>query len=429
MKKITSLVLLLVFTTFLNAQDTYLQCGKIIDMESGKVWLEKTVVIYGTKIKEIKKGFVSGGDGDVVIDLRASTVLPGFIDMHVHIESESNPKTYVERFTDNEADIAFKSTVFAKKTLMAGFTTVRDLGGSGVNIAIRNAINKGIVAGPRVFTAGKSIATTGGHADPTNGRSHEFTGDPGPKEGVVNSPEEGRKAVRQRYKDGADVIKITATGGVLSVAKNGKNPQFTIDEIKAITQTADDYGMLTAAHAHGDEGMQRAIKGGIKTIEHGSYMSDETMELMKQYDAYLVPTITAGKQVAEKAEIEGYFPEVVAVKAREIGPLIQGIFSKAYKKGVKIAFGTDAGVYPHGLNAKEFGYMVDGGMPAIEAMQSATVTNAKLLGIADEVGLVKAGYFADIVAVSGDPLQDISQLEKITFVMKEGQVYKNELKP
>lgn len=299
MKKITTLTLLLVLTSFLNAQDTYLQCGKIIDMESGKVWSEKTVVISRTKIKEIKKGFVSGGAADAVIDLRTSTVMPGFIDMHVHIESESNPRTYVERFTDNEADIAFKSTVFAKKTLMAGFTTVRDLGGSGVNIAIRNAINKGIVVGPRVFTAGKSIATTGGHADPTNGRSHEFTGDPGPKEGVVNSPEEGRKAVRQRYKDGADVIKITATGGVLSVAKNGKNPQFTIDEIKAITQTADDYGMLTAAHAHGDEGMQRAIKGGIKTIEHGSYMSEETMELMKQYNAYLVPTITAGKQVAE----------------------------------------------------------------------------------------------------------------------------------
>ncbi|WP_158975512.1 amidohydrolase family protein [Cellulophaga sp. L1A9] len=429
MKKITTLILFLALTSFLNAQDTYLQCGKIIDMESGKVWSEKTIVVSGAKIKEIKKGFVSGDGADVVIDLRTSTVMPGFIDLHVHIENESNPKTYVERFTDNEADIAFKSTVFARKTLMAGFTTVRDLGGSGVNIAIRNAINKGVVDGPRVFTAGKSIATTGGHADPTNGRSHEFTGDPGPKEGVVNSPDEGRKAVRQRYKDGADVIKITATGGVLSVAKNGKNPQFTIDEIKAITETADDYGMLTAAHAHGDEGMQRAIKGGIKTIEHGSYMSDATMELMKQYDAYLVPTITAGKQVAEKAEIEGYFPEVVAVKAREIGPLIQGTFAKAYKKGVKIAFGTDAGVFPHGLNAKEFGYMVEAGMPAIEAMQSATVTNAKLLGVEDEVGLIKAGYFADIVAVLGDPLQDVSQLEKMTFVMKDGQVYKNELKP
>ena len=362
---------------------------------------------------------------DQTIDLKNKTILPGFIDMHVHIESESNPSTYIDRFTDNEADVAFKSTGFARKTLLAGFTTVRDLGGSGVNIAIRNAINKGIVDGPRVFTAGKSIATTGGHADPTNGRSHEFTGDPGPKDGVVNSPDEGRKAVRQRYKDGADVIKITATGGVLSVAKNGKNPQFTIDEIKAITETAKDYGMLTAAHAHGDEGMQRAIKGGIKTIEHGSYMSDETMELMKKYDAYLVPTITAGKQVTEKAEIQGYFPEVVAVKAREIGPLIQDTFAKAYKKGVKIAFGTDAGVFPHGLNAKEFGYMVEAGMPAIEAIRSATVTNANLLGIGDEIGMIKNGYLADIVAVSGDPLKNITELENVSFVMKNGVVYKN----
>ena len=409
----------------LSAQYTYLQCGKIIDVESGKVWLEKTIVISGNKIKSIQDGYQSGSNVDQTIDLKNKTILPGFIDMHVHIESESNPSTYIDRFTDNEADVAFKSTGFARKTLLAGFTTVRDLGGSGVNIAIRNAINKGIVDGPRVFTAGKSIATTGGHADPTNGRSHEFTGDPGPKDGVVNSPDEGRKAVRQRYKDGADVIKITATGGVLSVAKNGKNPQFTIDEIKAITETAKDYGMLTAAHAHGDEGMQRAIKGGIKTIEHGSYMSDETMELMKKYDAYLVPTITAGKQVTEKAEIQGYFPEVVAVKAREIGPLIQDTFAKAYKKGVKIAFGTDAGVFPHGLNAKEFGYMVEAGMPAIEAIRSATVTNANLLGIGDEIGMIKNGYLADIVAVSGDPLKNITELENVSFVMKNGVVYKN----
>ena len=424
MKKFTAIIVFLLVTS-LNAQDTYLQCGKIIDVNSGRVLSEKTIVIAGDKIKTIENGFLSGSENDVIIDLRNKTVLPGFIDLHVHIESESNPNTYVERLTDNEADIAFKATVFAKKTLMAGFTTVRDLGGSGVNIAIRNAINKGIVDGPRIFTAGKSIATTGGHADPTNGRSHEFTGDPGPKEGVVNSPDEGRKAVRQRYKDGSDVIKITATGGVLSVAKNGKNPQFTIDEIKAITETANDYGMLTAAHAHGDEGMQRAIKGGIKTIEHGSYMSDATMDLMMQYNAYLVPTITAGKQVAEKAEIPGYFPEVVAVKAREIGPLIQGTFAKAYKKGVNIAFGTDAGVFPHGLNAKEFGYMVEAGMPAIEALRSATVTNANLLGVGDEIGQLKNGYLADIVAVYGDPLKDITLLENLSFVMKNGVVYKN----
>lgn len=409
-----------------NAQDTYLHCGKIIDVTTGKILTEKTIIVSGTTIKSIQNGYVSGTEKDAIIDLKNKTILPGLIDLHVHIESESNPKTYIDRFTDNEADIAFKSTVFAKRTLMAGFTTVRDLGGTGVNIALRNAINKGIVDGPRIFTAGKSIATTGGHADPTNGRSHEFTGDPGPKEGVVNSPEEGRKAVRQRYKDGADVIKITATGGVLSVAKNGKNPQFTIDEIKAITETADDYGMLTAAHAHGDEGMQRAIKGGIKTIEHGSYMSEATMDLMKQYNAYMVPTITAGKQVAEKAEVPGYFPDVVAVKAREIGPLIQGTFGKAYKKGVNIAFGTDAGVFPHGLNAKEFAYMVEAGMPAIEAIQSATITNAKLLGMANEIGQVKEAFLADIIAVSGDPLKEVSVLENVAFVMKNGLVYKNE---
>ncbi len=422
--------ILAIFSFFLlliaNAQDAYLHCGKIIDVATGKILTEKTIVVSGTTIKNIQNGYVFGTKKDVVIDLKNKTILPGLIDLHVHIESESNPKTYIDRFTDNEADIAFKSTVFAKTTLMAGFTTVRDLGGTGVNIALRNAISKGIVDGPRIFTAGKSIATTGGHADPTNGRSHEFTGDPGPKEGVVNSPEEGRKAVRQRYKDGADVIKITATGGVLSVAKNGKNPQFTIDEIKAITETAADYGMLTAAHAHGDEGMQRAIKGGIKTIEHGSYMSEVTMDLMKQYNAYMVPTITAGKQVAEKAEVPGYFPDVVAVKAREIGPLIQGTFGKAFKKGVNIAFGTDAGVFPHGLNAKEFGYMVEAGMPAIEAIQSATITNAKLLGMANEIGQVKEAFLADIIAVSGDPLKEVSVLENIAFVMKNGVIYKNE---
>lgn len=416
------------FTFFLaflsHSQDTYLHCGKVLDVVTGKMLSEKTIVVSGTMIKRIEDGYISGLETDLRVDLKDKTVLPGLIDLHVHIESESNPKTYIDRFTDNEADIAFKSTGYAKKTLLAGFTTVRDLGGTGVNISIRNAINKGIVDGPRIFTAGKSIATTGGHADPTNGRSHEFTGDPGPKEGVVNSADEARKAVRQRYKDGADVIKITATGGVLSVAKNGKNPQFTIDEIKAITETADDYGMLTAAHAHGDEGMQRAIKGGIKTIEHGSYMSEETMELMKQYGTYLVPTITAGKQVEEKAEVQGYFPDVVAVKAREIGPLIQGTFAKAYKKGVNIAFGTDAGVFPHGLNAKEFGYMVEAGMRSIEAIQSATITNAQLLGVSEELGQLKEGYLADIIAVSGNPLQQIKVLENVHFVMKNGQVFK-----
>jgi len=405
-------------------QNTYLQCGSLVDTKNGSVKNEVTVVVSGNKISSVDKGFQSGGAEDRIIDLRDKTVLPGLIDMHVHIEGQSSPDRYLKRFTDNEADVAFQSTVYAERTLMAGFTTVRDLGGSGVNIALRKAVDKGIVKGPRIFTSGKSIATTGGHGDPTNGYKMANLGDPGPKEGVVNSPEDGRKAVRQRYKEGSDVIKITATGGVLSVAKSGSNPQFTIEEIKAITETAKDYGMLTAAHAHGDLGMQRAIKGGIKTIEHGSYMSEETMELMKQYNVYMIPTISAGKKVVEKAKIPGYFPEVVAKKAIEVGAQIQETFGKAYKKGVPIGFGTDAGVFPHGENAIEFHYMVEAGMPAAEAIKAATITNAELLGLADSLGQIEGGFIADIIAVDKDPTKDVSTLQDVVFVMKEGVIYK-----
>lgn len=415
----------LLFGSLLMAQETYLHCGQIVDVDSGKVLSEKTIVVSGNSIKSIQNGYQTGSAEDMVVDLKDKTVLPGFIDMHVHIEGQSSAQSYIQRYTLNEADVAFQSTVYAKNTLMAGFTTVRDLGGSGVNIALRKAIGKGTVVGPRIFTAGKAIGTTGGHADPTNGMKKSLMGDPDPKEGVVNSPEDGRKAVRQRYKDGADVIKITATGGVLSVAKSGQNPQFTVEEIKAITETAKDYGMLTAAHAHGDEGMQRAVKGGIKTIEHGTLMSDETMDLMVQYNSYLVPTITAGKQVTEKAKIKGYFPEVVAKKASEIGPKIQGMFQRAYKKGVPIAFGTDAGVFPHGENAREFGYMVEAGMPIMEAIKSATVTNAELLGMGDNLGQLKEGYLADIVAVDENPKDNVDTLKNVVFVMKEGKVYKS----
>ncbi len=422
-KKILNYSFLLMSVSIFG-QDIYLQCGKLINTKNGKLIDQVTVVVSGNKITAVENGYISGSEQDRIIDLRDKTVLPGLIDMHVHIEGQSSPDRYLKRFTDNEADVALQSTVYARRTLMAGFTTVRDLGGSGVNIALRKAINKGIVKGPRIFTSGKSIATTGGHGDPTNGYKMENMGDPGPKDGVVNSPEDGRKAVRQRYKEGADVIKITATGGVLSVAKSGSNPQFTIEEIKAITETANDYGMLTAAHAHGDLGMQRAIKGGIKTIEHGSYMSEETMDLMKQYNVYMVPTITAGKKVVEKAKIPGYFPEVVAKKAIEVGAQIQETFGRAYKKGVPIGFGTDAGVFPHGENALEFFYMVEAGMPAAEAIKAATVTNAELLGMADSLGQVEAGFIADIIAVENDPTKEVESLQNVVFVMKEGIVYK-----
>ncbi|OIQ37378.1 MAG: amidohydrolase [Bacteroidetes bacterium MedPE-SWsnd-G1] len=406
------------------SQKTYLHCGKLIDTKSGKVLNEMTVLVSGKEILSVDKGYTSAAEGDVVIDLKSKTVMPGLIDMHVHLEGETNPKKYLERFTSNDADMAYNSVRFAERTLMAGFTTVRDLGGSGVNVSLRNAINAGKIDGPRIFTAEKSLATTGGHADPTNGYRKDLVGNPGPKEGVVNSVEDAKKSVRQRYKNGADLIKITATGGVLSVAKSGQNPQFTIEEIKAITTMAKDYGMHVAAHAHGDEGMQRAVLGGVKTIEHGTLMSEETMELMKEHDAYLVPTITAGREVADKAKIKGYYPDVVVPKALEIGPKIQATFGKAYKKGVGIAFGTDAGVFTHGINGKEFGYMVEAGMPAIESIQSATVTNAKILDMADEIGVIETGKLADIIAVDENPIENIHTMEKVVFVMKEGEIYK-----
>ncbi|WP_046743812.1 metal-dependent hydrolase family protein [Kordia zhangzhouensis] len=425
MKKLLILCVSILCATMAMAQDTYLHCGKIIDTKSGKILTEKTIIVSGNTIKSIQNGYIQPEtENDKTVDLKSKTVMPGLIDMHVHIESETNPKAYLEKYTLNDADVAFRSVGFAKVTLHAGFTTVRDLGGSGVNISLRNAINQGKVEGPRIFTAGKALATTGGHADPTNGNRKEIIGDPGPKEGVVNNVNDAKKAVRQRYKNGADVIKITATGGVLSVAKSGSNPQFTIEEIKVICETAKDYGMHVAAHAHGDEGMQRAIIGGVKTIEHGTYMSDETMELMKKHDAYLVPTITAGKEVETKAKIEGYYPDIIVPKALAVGPKIQGTFARAYKKGVGIAFGTDAGVFKHGENGKEFGYMVEAGMPAIETIQSATITNAKILGMEDQLGQLKVGFLADIIAVDHDPTQHISTMEKVSFVMKDGKIYK-----
>ncbi len=419
---------ILIFALFsfigVQAQKTFIHCGNLIDGKSNEAQTQMTIIIEGNKIIEIEKGFSKAGKDDKFIDLSKKTVMPGFIDMHVHLEGETSKDQAIQRFSLNDADVAFRSTVFAKKTLMAGFTTVRDLGGSGVNISLRNAINQGLVVGPRIFTAGKSIATTGGHADPTNGYRKELMGDPGPKEGVINSPEEARQAVRQRYKDGSDLIKITATGGVLSIAKDGSGPQFTDEELKAIIETAKDYGMHTAAHAHGAEGMKRAVLAGITTIEHGTKMTEEIMDLMIQKGTFYVPTITAGKFVAEQAKVAGYYHPLVVPKALEIGPQIQQTFGKAYKRGVKIAFGTDAGVFPHGDNAKEFTYMVEAGMPAMEAIKSATIVNAGILNMADKIGTIEKGKLADLVGSDENPLQNIKTLEKVSFVMKEGVVYK-----
>ena len=413
-------------TSFNSLASTYIHAGKLITAKDNKVQKSMTIIIDDNKISAIKSGFSKPGKEDTLIDLSNATVMPGLMDMHTHIAQQFSATSYMDRFTKNPADYALIGTLYANRTLQAGFTTIRNLGDNyNVSVSLRNAINKGVVTGPRIYTAAKSIATTGGHADPTNGSAKLFMGDPGPEQGVANGVAELRKAVRQRYKHGADLIKITATGGVLSLAKNGQNPQFMDDELKAVVDTANDYGMTVAVHAHGKEGIERAIKAGVTSIEHGTYMDSETIELMKKYGTYYVPTILAGNWVAEKSKIDGYFPNVVRPKAAKIGPLIQITFSNAYKAGVKIAYGTDTGVSEHGDNGGEFALMVKGGMPALEAIRSATYHAAKLLRIDDQLGTIEVGKLADLVAVQGDPLKNISLMTNISFVMKDGIVYKN----
>ncbi|SOD54429.1 metal-dependent hydrolase family protein [Pseudoxanthomonas wuyuanensis] len=407
------------------AEPVALHCGKLFDARSGRVLGPHTVVVRDGRIDQL----ISGGHADVVglaaVDLRNRTCLPGWTDLHVHLGGESSPQSYSEGFRLDPIDFAYRSVGYAERTLLAGFTSVRDLGGE-VSPHLRDAVNQGLVKGPRIFAAGKSIATTGGHADPTNGWNDQLShliGPPGPTEGVVNSVDEARQAVRQRYKDGSDVIKITATGGVLSYAKSGDAPQFTVDEVKAIVDTANDYGYKVAAHAHGTEGMKRAILGGVTSIEHGTYMTDEVMRLMKQHGTWYVPTISAGRFVAEKAKIDGYFPEVVRPKAARIGAQIQDTAAKAYRNGVKIAFGTDMGVGPHGDNAREFIYMVEAGIPAATALQSATVLAAEVLGV-DDQGAIETGKRADIIAMPGDPVADINAVLNVDFVMKDGEIFR-----
>ena len=416
------LLFLLANVPIIHAQTTLIKAGQLFDVESGKFVKNQFILIKGGRIVSVSSKAVSA---DQVIDLSDSWVMPGFMDMHVHLETESSPSAYLERFTNNEADVAYNAAMHARRTLLAGFTTVRDLGGSGVNTSLAKAIEMGKMDGPTIFSAGKSIATTGGHADPTNGYRADLMGDPGAKEGVVNSRDEARKAVRQRYKNGDQVIKITATGGVLSLAKSGMAPQFTMDELEGIIEAANDLGMITAAHAHGSEGMKRAVLAGITSIEHGSFMTEEIMDLMIERGTYYVPTLSAGIFTMEKAEIEGYYPDIIVPKAKFVGAQMQGTFGKAYAKGVKIAFGTDCGVSPHGENAKEFQYMVEAGMKPVDAILSATVEASLLLRIDDEYGKIKEGFYADSVAVKGDPLKDIKILQDVSFVMRHGKVYKN----
>jgi imidazolonepropionase-like amidohydrolase len=412
-----------------DAQLTAIHCGHLIDVVAGKVLGETTVIVEGKRVKEVVAGSGSAA-GAVQIDLSNQTCLPGLIDSHTHLSNEYGPTTYVDDFHWNTADYVVRSTVYARRTLLAGFTTVRNLGDADNEVAaLRNAINAGVVVGPRIFTAGKAIGSTGGHADPTDGYRDDLAGDPGPADGIINSPEDAIKAVRIHYKKGDDVIKIMPSGGVLDQSSSGDNAQLTLDEIKAIVSTAHDYGFTVAAHAHGAEAIRRAVIGGVDSIEHGTFMDDVDMKLMKEHGTWYVPTIIAGDFVAHKAAIPGYYPPQVAAKAAAIGPLILGTAGRAYKAGVKIAFGTDAGVYPHGQNAHEFELMVQAGMPPLFTIQAATTHAAELLKHDKDIGSITAGKFADLVAVPGNPVDDISLMKQVGFVMKEGVVYKRDGKP
>lgn len=423
--QVTAALLILSLAGNQTRADYLLRADGLIDGLSSEPAGPHSITVVAGKIAAIERGRRMPRDGEVVLDLRGHTLLPGLMDMHTHLAVEYSDKSVLERFQLSEADYALRAVRTARRTVEAGFTTVRDLGDYfNVTVALKKAIERGDIPGPRIFTATKSIATTGGHGDPTNGWAQHLGGDPGPQQGVINGAADARAAVRRRYKDGADLIKITATGGVLSQAKSGRNPQFTDEELAAIVTVAEDYGFQVAAHAHGKVGMLRAVNAGVTSIEHGTFMDEEVMAAMKRHGTYYVPTITAGKWVAQRAQTEGFFPAVVRAKAAAIGPQSQATFAAAYRAGVKIAFGTDSGVSPHGENADEFVYMVAAGMPPMEAIQSATRVAAELLGVSDELGTVAVGKTADLVAVPGNPVEDIAVMRQVAFVMKGGAVIK-----
>lgn len=410
-----------------------LRCGKLLAVPGKDVQSNVTLVVRNGLIDRVVAGFdgpnmneaKNAGASVQEVDLKDRFVLPGLIDCHVHLTTEFTPDLRLRVVVDTDADTALRGAAFAKKTLEAGFTTVRDLGAAnGVSFALRDAINRGDVPGPRVVAAGKAISITGGHADRTSGYRQDLWGVPGPEDAVADGPAECMKAVRNQIKLGAEVIKLTATGGVLSASSAGLAQHFFDDELAAIVKTAHSLGRKVAAHAHGTDGINASLRAGVDSVEHGTYLDEESVKLFKQTGAYLVPTLLAGSTVARNAEVSGYYLPVVAAKARLVGPKIMGAFSMARQGGVKIAFGSDTGVSAHGLNAQEFALMVQGGMTPAEAIGAATIVAAELCGLSDRVGTLEKGKNADVVAVSGDPLADVSTLERVEFVMKDGRIYR-----
>lgn len=400
----------------------FVQVGRLLaDPASGRVLRDKTLVIRGNQIVEIRDGFV--GDGKVV-DLRGAFVLPGLIDSHVHLTGQQSPTSRMDEVTQSNAAQAMVGARYARRTLNAGFTTVADLGASNEAIfALRDAVRRGDVPGPRIIASGSAVSVHGGHGD-ANGYREDILHLMSP-ESVCSGVEDCMRAVRLQVRSGADIIKITATGGVLSNTAAGLAQQFSEDELAAIVASAHRMGRQVTAHAHGADGINAFLKAGGDSIEHGTYLDDESMRLFKSHNAWLVPTLMAGDYVARvAASPDNFFTPAQTAKALEAGPKMLDMARRAHAGGVRIAFGTDTGVSAHGDNAGEFALLVRAGLTPLEAIQSATVGAAEHLKISNEAGRLAPGMPADLIAVSGDPLRDVTELERVRFVMKGGQVFR-----
>lgn len=404
---------------------TFVEAGRLLaDPSNGVVQRDKTLVIRGNQVVEVRDGFVGDASQGKVVDLRQAFVLPGLIDSHVHLTSQQNPNARLEEVTLSDADQAMVGARYARRTLMAGFTTVADLGASNQAIfALRNAVRNGDVPGPRIIAAGSSVSIHGGHGDINGYREdvmHLLS-----SESICSGPEDCMRAVRTQVRAGADIIKITATGGVLSNTAAGLNQQFSDDELAAIVGSAHRMGRQVTAHAHGVDGINAFLRAGGDSIEHGTYLDDQSIRLFKSNGAWLIPTLLAGDFVARIASgPDNFFTPAQTAKALEAGPKMLDMARRAHEGGVKIAFGTDSGVSAHGDNAQEFALLVRAGLSPLEAIQAATVGAAEHLRIANEAGKIAVGMPADIVAVSGDPLTDVTELERMKFVMKSGVVYR-----
>lgn len=399
-----------------------LKAARLFDGVSGKMMDDGMVIVEGRKITAVGRD-LDVPDGAEVIDLGDATLLPGFIDAHVHLSMEMHDNFYKDFYEHTfrfPAEQAFYAARYAKRTLEAGFTTVRNVGASHyITVGLRNAVNAGVTEGPRILTAVHAIGSTGGHAD--QGPYPPSDVKPlGPIDGVCNGPAECRAAVRYQIKYGADVIKFMPSGGVLSASDPVDVPELSQEEMDAIISEAHAWKRKVAAHCHGDEAAKMAIKAGVDSIEHGTFLKDDTLKTMKEKGVYLVPTLTAGWWVGEKADS---YPPQIAAKARAAAAQMQTMFQHAAKIGVPVAFGTDAGVEPHGMNAKEFSLMVKNGFTPTQALMAASHNGADLLGVSDVTGSLEKGKSADVVAVPGNPLDDISDTEHPSFVMKEGRIY------